>query len=549
MKTKWSKGLTVVLVSVLIAMLLAGCADNDAADKNTDLKTPSETNSDNNAVVEVGYPASMSYWVGMDGDAAATLSSFNEVGAYKEIEKITGTKVDFKHPGGDGAQVTEQFNLMIASGNLPDVIQTNWLSVPRGPQNAIKEGTIIRLNELIEENAPNFKKFLEDHPDIASMIKTDEGDIYSFPFIRLDEKIKIYYGPIMRMDWLKTLNLDPPTTIEEWETVLTAFKNDDPNGNKKKDEVPFLLEAGSVRNESLNQLIGAWDILVKFYQEDGVVKYGEIQPEYEQFVTTMRSWYEKGLIDPDFAAVDGKLKDAKVTGDTLGAFYGFASGSVGKYLDLVKDHPTFDIIGLPNPSLVKGQNSAAGQISPSYPGEHGVAVTTAAKNPAEIVKWLDLGYGQQGSMLFNFGIEGESYEMVDGTPQYTEQITKNPDGLAFKQAQAQYMRTHLGGPFVQDVQSFLQQMKYPQQLDAIGAWGKAENNIQLPPMTLTSDESSELASIMNDINTYSEEMIVKFIMGVEPLNSFPDYVSNLKSIGIEKAVAIQQAALDRYLQR
>jgi len=550
LKITWSKGLTVMLVFVLTAMLISGCTGANTIEENTkaNSNTPSETNADE-APIEVGYPAAMTYWVGMDGDSMATLSNFNEVGAYKELEKITGTKVDFKHPGGDGAQVTEQFNLMVASGNLPDVIQTNWLTVPRGPQNAIKEGTVIRLNELIEEHAPNFSKFLAENPDIASMIKTDEGDIYSFPFIRGDDKIKIYYGPIIRTDWLNKLNLQPPTTIAEWETVLTAFLNDDPNGNNKKDEVPFLFSAGEVRNEALNQLIGAWDILAKFYQEDGVVKYGEIQPEYEQFVTTMRSWYEKGLIDQDFAAVDGKLKDAKVTGDTLGAFYGFASGSIGKYLDLVKDHPTFEIAPLPNPSLVKGKNSAAGQISPSYPGEHAVAITTAAKNPAEIVKWLDLGYSEQGSMLFNFGIEGESYEIVDGSPKYTEQITKNPDGLAFKQAQAQYMRTHFGGPFIQDVQSFLQQMKYPQQLAALDAWGQAENDIQLPPMTLTSEESSELASIMNDVNTYSEEMIVKFIMGVEPLSSFPEYVENLKSIGIEQAVTIQQAALDRYLQR
>ncbi len=547
MKTRWDKGLTVVLISVLIAMLLAGCADNDTPEKNAN--TPGETSSNNTPVGEVGYPAVMSYWVGMDGDSAATLSNFNEVGAYKELEKITGTKVEFKHPGGDSAQVTEQFNLMVASGNLPDVIQTNWLTVPRGPQNAIKEGTIIRLNELIEEHAPNFNKFLADNPDIANMIKTDGGDIYSFPFIRQDDKIKIYYGPMMRMDWLIKLNLKPPTTIDEWETVLSAFLNEDPNGNNQKDEVPFLFSAGEVRNEALNQLIGAWGIMAKFYQEDGVVKYGEIQPEYQQFLTTMTSWYEKGLIDPDFAAVDGKLKDAKVTGHTLGAFYGFASGSIGKYLDLVKDHPTFDLVPLANPSLIKGENSAAGQISPSYPGEHGAAITSAAKNPAEIVKWLDLGYSEEGSMLFNFGIKGESYEVVDGAPQYTEQITKNPDGLAFKQAQAQYMRTHFGGPFVQDVQSFLQQMKYPQQLAALDAWGKAENKIQLPPMTLTSEESSKLASIMNDINTYSDEMVVKFIMGVEPLDSFPAYIDNLKSIGIEEAVAIQQAALDRYLKR
>jgi len=188
-------------------------------------------------------------------------------------------------------------------------------------------------------------------------------------------------------------------------------------------------------------------------------------------------------------------------------------------------------------------------ISPTYPGEHSAAITTAAKEPEKIVRWLDLAYSEEGHMLFNFGIEGESYTIVDGKPKYTDLITNNPDKLTFKQAQARYMRSHYGGPFVQDVEAFLQQMKYPEQLESLEIWSQAKNELQLPLMTLTAEESSALASIMNDVNTYSEEMIVKFIMGVEPIEQFPEYVENLKRFGIEEAIAIQQAALNRYMNR
>ncbi|WP_240941374.1 extracellular solute-binding protein [Paenibacillus sp. HB172176] len=546
---KWKAGMSLAMSAALTATMLAACSNDNANSNNSEASAKPGESAQTDGKGEASYPDKLSYWVELDGDSAASLTNFDEVGAYKELEKMTGTKVEFKHPGGDSAQVKEQFNLMVASGNLPDVIQTNWLTVPRGPQNAIKEGTIIRLNELIDEYAPNFKAFLEENPDIANMIKTDDGDIYAFPFIRGDDRLKVYYGPIMREDWLEKLHLEQPTTIEEWEQVLTAFLNDDPNGNGKKDEVPFLLETGSVRNESLNQLIGGWGILSKFYQVDGVVKYGELQPEYKDFISTLNDWYNKGLIDKDFPAVDGKLKDAKITGNTLGAFYGFASGSIGKYMDLMKDDPSFKLAPVVNPSLQEGENAAAGQISATYPGEHSAAITTAAKNPEQIVKWLDLGYSEEGSMLFNFGIEGESYTMVDGVPTYTDVITNNPDGLAFKQAQARYMRTHFGGPFNQDVGSFLQQMRYPEQLTAIENWSKADNTIQLPPVTLTAEESGELASIMNDINTYSDELIIKFILGVEPLTEFSKYVDNLKTFGIDKAIAIEQAALDRYNNR
>lgn len=540
--------------SLLITVMIAGCSGNNGSNGNNKNNTEggasgNSQSASGSGAKEVGYPKAFSYWVEIDGDSIVTMSNFNEVGAFKELEKITGTKVDFKHPGGDANQVKEQFNLLIASNNLPDVIQSSWLKVPRGPQNAIKEGTVLRLNDLIKTHAPNFQKFLDENPDIFNMIVTDDGDIYGFPFIRMDDRQKVFFGPMMRADWLKRVGLEAPTTIEEWEEVLTAFRDGDPNGNGKKDEIPFLLEVGQVRDGNANSLIGAWDMLLQFYQVDGKVKYGEIEPEFEHFVATMSDWYKKGLIDPDFAAVDGKLKDANVTGHKLGAFFGYSSGSLGKYMDLVKDHPTFELKPILNPSREKGKLSAAGQISPTYPGDHVAAITAAAKNPEEIVKWFDLGYAEQGSMLYNFGVEGESYEMVNGVPKYTQIITENPDGLAFKQSQARYMRNHIGGPFIQDVEGFLQQMKFPQQLEAIEVWGEAENKIQLPPITLTAEESSKLGSIMNDINTYSEEMLVKFIMGVEPLENLKNYADTLRNFGIEEAISIQQAALDRYNKR
>jgi putative aldouronate transport system substrate-binding protein len=538
----------VLLAAVMVVGLAAGCSGgNGAVGENRD---SDGNNSDSVSAGESLYPDSITYWVELDGDSAISMISFSENAAYKKLEEMTGTKVEFKHPTGVGNQIQEQFNLMVASRNLPDVIQTNWLTVPRGPQNAIDEGTIIRLNDLIDEYAPNFKKFLEAHPEVETMIKTDNGDIYAFPFLRLDDRIKVYYGPVVRQDWLDKLGLEQPTTIAEWENVLAAFRDRDPNGNGEKDEIPFLLEISAVRNELLNSLIGAWGILAKFYQKDGKVYYGEIQPEFEQFVRTMKRWYDEGLIDPDFAAVDGKLKDAKTSGNQLGLLYGYSSGTIGKFTDLMKDTvPGFKMAALPHPTLEKGETPIAGMISPTYPGEHSAAITTAAKEPEKIVRWLDLAYSEEGHMLFNFGIEGESYTIVDGKPKYTDLITNNPDKLTFKQAQARYMRSHYGGPFVQDVEAFLQQMKYPEQLESLEIWSQAKNELQLPLMTLTAEESSALASIMNDVNTYSEEMIVKFIMGVEPIEQFPEYVENLKRFGIEEAIAIQQAALNRYMNR
>jgi putative aldouronate transport system substrate-binding protein len=544
---------TWLLASLLVLVMLAGCSSNptNSAPENTKVAEGSTTEAAATSTEEanVDFPKSFTYWVSLNGNVSATLSNLSEVGVYKELEKLTGTKVEFKHPSGEGAQINEQFNLMIASGNTTDVIERNWLSVPKGPQNAIDEGTIIKLNDLIDQHAPNFKKYLEENPDIATMIKTDEGSIYAFPFIRGHEELMVFYGPIIRKDWLDKLNLEVPTTIAEWEEVLTAFRDQDPNGNNKKDEIPFLFKVGGVRNSGLNDLIGAWGIADQFYQKDGKVMYGEIQPEFKAFISTMAKWYKDKLIDKDFAVTDGKLTDSKMTNNQLGVIYGYNGSGLGKYMGLMKDaNPEFQLIGIPHPTLNKGETPILGQKDSAY-GGISAAISGTAKNPEAIAKWLDLAFSDEGHKLFNFGIEGESYTLVDGNPTYTDLIKKNPDGLPMTQMLGQYTRSNYDGPFVQDVQYIRQYYELDAQKDALSTWSNAENKIMMPKITLTNDESTKLGSIMSDVNTYSEEMITKFIMGSTSLDKFDEYVETLKGFGIEDAIAIQQAALDRYNNR
>ncbi|MEX2104274.1 MAG: ABC transporter substrate-binding protein, partial [Bacilli bacterium] len=341
-ESKRKKISSLMLIMLLVVVMVAGCSNANSNNTVENSTNKGVSVNEGSAGDEVGYPEAFTYWVALNGNVSATLSNLSEVGVYKELEKITGTKVEFKHPSGEGAQIAEQFNLMVASRNLADVIETNWLGVPRGPQNAINEGTIIELNDLIDQYAPNFKTYLEENPDIATMIKTDEGSIYGFPFIRGHEELMVFFGPMMRQDWLEKLNLEVPTTVDDWETVLTAFRDGDPNGNNKKDEIPYLYNVQHTRSAGNNNLIGAWGIGAQFYQKEGKVMYGEIQPEFKDFLSTMTRWYKEKLIDPDFAATDGKLTDSKMTNNILGSYFGYNGSGLGKYMGLMKDtNPEF----------------------------------------------------------------------------------------------------------------------------------------------------------------------------------------------------------------
>ncbi|MFC0210994.1 extracellular solute-binding protein [Paenibacillus chartarius] len=538
--------------AALLSIVAAGCSNNSNPSGASSSPAQTGTASVKPEAAEVKYPASLTYWVQLNANAAAIMKTYNEMAAYKEIEKKTGTKVEFQHP--PAGQEKDQFNIMMASGNLPDVIEYNFgttvgLSAAQSPDALIKGKQILRLNELIDRHAPNLSKVLKEHPEFRKMITTDEGNIYVMPFLLGDEQLSVVYGPVFRKDWLDKLNLKVPTTIPEWETVLTAFRDKDPNGNGKPDEIPFFMSLTADFDVN-HLLVGAWGITTDFYNDKGKIKYGPIQPEFKEFLATLARWYKNGLIDKDYATItDSKLKDNKIINNQVGAYSGFAGAGLGRYLTLVQPtNPSFSLVGAPYPTVKEGGPKPLGQYTMPFTG-YGAAISAKAKNPEQIIKWLDYKYGQEGHMLINFGIEGESYKMENGYPKYTDLIMNNPDKLPISQAMAKYFQSGWSGPYVQDKRVIEQYYTIPAQREAQKTWAQADHAKQMPSIALNADESAKSTSIMNDVKTYRDEMFNKFVMGAEPIENFDKFVQTMKSMGIEEAIKVRQAALDRYLNR
>ncbi|WP_127587472.1 extracellular solute-binding protein [Paenibacillus koleovorans] len=493
----------------------------------------------------VSSPLTLTYFVQLTASRPNGMNSLNDMEAYKELERITGIHADFKHPA--SGQENNQFNLMMSSGDFPDVIEWNWNNYPGGGRAALDSGAIVKLNDYIDKYAPNLKKLLTDNPEIRKQISTDNGDIYSFPFVRNAPTLQTYFGLGIRKDWLDKLQLQVPTTIDEWHTVLKAFKEKDPNGNGKADELPLLLNKGTFNWG--NPIINAWGIRNDFYLDTGgKVQYGALTTQYKEFLTTMRAWYKEGLIDPDYPATDAKQKTAKVTGELVGATDVTVGGGIGTFMNAMKDkNPAFNMVGAPYPTLKKGDKPVLGQMEPIFNGL-GAAISKKNKNIVETVKWLDYKYGQAGSMLFNFGVEGKSYTMVNGFPTYTDDVMKNKDGLTFGVALTKYA-IPFGAPISQDTRYMDQNAAMPQQKEALKLWTQPDNRGWLPTLSLTTDEASKFATIMNDVKTYNDEMFDKFIMGAEPIENFDKFVERLTKMNIQEAIKIQQAAYDRYLKR
>lgn len=523
------KVITCLLVVCMVLGCFTGCGKKET-DSEADVKT-------------------FSYWMEMPALSATSVSNVGEISMYKEMEKLTGIKVRFVHPpAGQGA---EKFNLMMASKEFYDVIEYNWDKYQGGASKALSDGVAYKLNDIMEKSAPNFTKLLNDNPDIAKAASTMDGSYYGFMKIQ-ESAGNMYQGLIIRKDWLDDLGMEAPETIDEWETMLTRFKNE------KGAVAPLTLMAGYfITASECPHFTTAYGIGEGFYVDDnGKVQFGPSQDVYKEYLTTLNRWYKNGLLDPEFATINGSASQARVLDGQSGAFYGTIGGTIGTYLDAWKARGETDIelIGVPQPMLKKGDlpefNSPVKQVGPPH-----AVITSQAKNPEMIASWFDYFYTGQGARLNSLGVEGETYTMNGDVPVYTDIISNNPDGLSVYEALAQHARPQGGSPallFEEPEEWLVQDYPYESQRQALLTWSESvERSLkhQLPNLEYSLEESDELSALKLDITSYTEEMIMLFIQGEQPLDKFAEYQENLKNLKLDRLLEIMQKAYDTYMSK
>ncbi len=554
-----------IISAVLAATMLAGCG---GAAPSTSPGTSPATNSGsptpeaNPNLTENGtYPIvkekiTLTYWVPLNEKYTSVIKDFNELAMSKVLEEKTNIHIEYQHPVEESAK--EQFNLMIASNNLPDIIEQNWMQRPGGPEKALNDGIIIDMTDLIANYAPNYQKILAETPEGALQSMTNDGRHYMMTGFYYGDAVaaKIMIGPQYRRDWLQRLGLSDPTTIDEWYQVLTAIKNGDANGNgDPNDEIPFISKGASVNsaNDNINVFASGFGVNMKFYHVDGTVKFGPFEPEWKEYLMTMNKWYNEGLIDPEFATTDKTMFDAKIFGNQAGTWFAGLMGDMGrftKYCD--EDEPDWEIAALPYPTDTNSGKSY------NYTGglkdivlTTGANITTTNKYPVETTRWFDFAYTTEGHRLYNNGVEGLTYNLVNGEVQFTDLILNNPNGWDITRAIAYYARAAGNtGAHMPDLAVMNARASHPIQREARDViWAAASTDRSLPSLTVDAEYSAAQADILNEVYTYVDEMILKFIMGVESFDNYDKYLDTLKSMGIEEAIEIQQKTFDNFNNR
>lgn len=516
-KSRFIKIISGVMAAIFACAALAGCGGEDVAEVS----------------------GKLTYWAPINGNATNFASNWDDLPLYQKLQENTGIDIEFMHPS--GAAVAEQFSILMASTELPDLIQYNWSKYAGGPGRAIEDGVIIDLYEY-KDKLPNLMKYLDENEEVKKNAVTNDGKLFAAPFVRGDKSLCVSLGLAMRQDWLDDLGLEAPETIDEWDTVLTAFQE------KKGAKAPLQIGLDSLKYGLFS---GAYNTVYDYYLREGKVTHGFLDPGFKDLLMQLNDWYERGILNKDFAATDGKTIDANMLNGETGAMQMTLGGGIGKYLSAAEG--SFDLVGVKSPVLNKGDYPEFGFYQTQIPTTQNsvfTAISADCKNIDAALKFLDYGYTEEGCMLYNFGIEGESYNMVDGYPKYTEDITSNAEGYSMAVMLSKYTASYDAGPFIQDTRYMEQYAARPQQQAAWDIWTQSNMSEHLLPNLYVGEEDQKaLSKIETDLRSYMDEKVVKLIMGTESFDSYDDIINELKKRGIEEALTIYQRAYESWLTR
>lgn len=455
---------------------------------------------------------------------------------HKVMRDKTGVSLIDVGGGSNATTMSERFLLMLAGGELPDIMVAPWPAYTGGTSAAIEEGYIVDLMDYAEY-MPNMMKYLDENPEIAAQVLTTDGKLGFAPFIKANPITGM--GMVIRKDWLDSLGMPEPSTIEELHDVLAAFKNEYGCKAPLTFESRWLFLQGAA-----NPISSAWLTTYQEYILDGKVQFGPLTEEFREFIQTLSAWYKEGLLDPDFASVDKTTVQAK-----------FSNGESGVSLQQINniqncisanEGTEFAVAALQSMVLDKGDEPQfAWQSIQKYDGGFGYAVSTTCSDIEAACRYLDWRFSEEGMYTMNYGIEGVTYEAADGKVQFTDLVMNNDETPSATNARDEISwNQNRAGISLDIALAYIDEAK-----EWISTWDAHMDEYNLPTIPYTAEEQEIISGKWGDIDSYCQEMILKFVIGSEDIAGWDSFVESVKKMGIEDILAAKQEAYDAYLAK
>ena len=415
------KVVSLMLVSAMVAGMLAGCGSDSGSSKggsSTETGSAAEASSSGETADDA------------DDKSPITFEYFNADGkngnwdnpVAKAITEATGVTLDVSYPVASQGDAKEDVALMIANDEYPDMIYAKGSAT-----DLYQAGALIDMTDLIEKYGPNIKKMYGAEMEKLKWSQDDPG-IYQLSYAGVNQKT-LTTGGSCQIQWaaLKENDYKYPKTLDEYEKMIKSYLAAHPKTEDGLDMIGITMSAsdwhwmitlgnpaGLIADASPDN--GQWII-----DDEYNVHYKHVTDEEKEYFKWLCRMYNEGILDPNFATQTDDDYIAKVASGRVVAITDAEWHYSQCEATLVADGKVDQTyVGLPV-TLREDQVEKALLYQGTTVG-WGIGITKSCEDPVRAIKFLDYLCTDEGQILYHWGIEGENYFLDDdGQPYRTDE--------------------------------------------------------------------------------------------------------------------------------
>ena len=486
---------------------------------------------------------------------SAVIEDWNTNTMTRQLSEMTNVDLSFEvYPA--GAEFTQRVELMIMAGgsDLPDAL---WGTFNLGNLVRYAEaGVIIPLDMYYENSAHYYNLALPNFDvDIGRYITSYDGHKYALPrlIVQIGNEYSSNHISIYRL-WLNNLNLSMPDTIEDFETVLRAFRDGDPNGNGRQDEIPLIAQTATATVNLLRYLMNPFIYTQANYwiMNNGRIDVAFNKPAWREGLRYAHSLLSQGLISPLSFTQNETQMTAMIMGtpDIIGAFARISATNIPD------GHPKRTYYSN-NPPL-RGPGGTNAFWNPTLP-QAGMIITKNCQNPEVAFMFGDLLLREDISVWNRFGVRNVNWRDA-GPGDYSHM-----ERLGFPAKFSLIQGMNLWGI----IQNQIFAQNGPFLIPGVWPNGMAYNPAEQPAnfipggiflepfvragnpnpiigLLYNNEEQQVMDEFHSTIMDYVHESYARFVMGDLSIDrDWDSYVAEFNRMGLNEVIRVTQSCWDR----
>lgn len=519
-----------VLAAIMALSAMTGCGSSSPSSSGENASGASTTAGGDPASADAPYkyaePVTVTWMFPEAENYSLAGAADSEV--MKKLAEATNVTIEFQPvPQQD---YKTKLNTVIVGQDLPDMV---WGSA--ADLNTYgRDGAFVGFSdEEVSEKLPEIYRWIAADKEwcLSNLYDTVTNSVYAFPRFN---QMKNSFAWMIRKDWLKTVGMEEPATLEEFRDVLRAFKEKDPGGVGSENVVPYAVRNGI--STSFFHTLPAFGLHTGLYTmtEDGVVTMNVMAPEFKTALEYWKSLYAEGLMDAEFLTRDTDGWVNMISSNISGATFDYGVRTDQFTNVLRESNPDAELGAISPPAGPNGDRGISSYASTNTASS--VAIASTSKNLDAIICLLNYIYSDEGAKLLSWGIDGQTYNGVDadGFPNWIDEIAQS-NGQPEVASKYSILMPSFPRPITDQEAALLYG---PLSSEAIEKDAPYWEEIYNTPL-FNEEDSARADELYAAIGPKSFEWMSLFILGQKSLDTdYTAFLDDMRALGVDELNAL-----------